>query len=359
MQIKTFSGATTQAVLAQVKSDMGQDAVILSSKEIKKDGQIWYEVTAGVEHPGAEWSMPQEWLEWHKEWTKLKEHLYALMQPAIQWERLSPRQRVALEYLQREGAADSVVIDLYQKMLAGSTVLEALGELIPVRPWHAQIWPERVHAFAGPYGSGKTTVALRMGMKLHQEEPNLKIAFINSDCERGNGRLVLRHWAELSDFGYTEAPDAESMLTAMQVCTGADRILIDLPGIGTQNGTLLDQLGLLGIQSKDVPIHLALPPHYSDEQNRIFLSRYQSGILASIIWTKLDEAAGFGPVINVAAISGLPVSALSYGAGMRKTLAPAHANMLWKLIFKRQLPVENTEEDAAQASKIEKTGVLT
>lgn len=347
MQIRNFSGSTAQAVLAQVRAEMGEDAVILSSREVQKDGKVFYEVSAGVEHPGGEFIMPQEWMEWRKEWTKVKEHLYALMQPSIQWERLAPRQRVALEYLQREGAADSVIVDLYERMLAGASVLEAMSQLVPVRPWHADVWPERVHALSGPYGSGKTTVALRMGMLLHQEAPNLKIAFINSDCERGNGRLVLRHWAELSDFGYSEAPDAESMTAALRACSEADRILIDLPGIG-QNSNLLEQLGSLGIQGKEVPIHMALPPHYSDEQNRMFLSRYQSALLASIIWTKLDEAAGYGPVINVAATSGVPVSALSFGSGMRKTLAPAHETMLWRLIFKRQLPTEQEENQSSQ-----------
>ncbi len=346
MQIKTFSGPDAQTVLAQVKADMGQDAIILSSREVHRDGQHWHEVTAGIEHPGETGGgMPPDWAEWHKDWIRVKEHLYALMQPSIQMERLSPRQRVALEFLQREGVADSVIVELYQKMLGGGSVLEALGDLVATRPWKADLWPERIHVVAGPYGSGKSTAALRMGMLLHQEVPSLKIAFINADCERGNGRLVLRHWAELSDFMYTEAPDAEAMRLALRTCAEADRIFIDLPGIGGQNGmTLLEQAASLGIQGMGAAIHLTLPPHYSDAQNRAFLTRYQSGLLASIVWTKLDEAAGYAPLVNLATASCLPVSALSYGAGMRKTLSPAYEALLWRLIFKRQLPVQVAEK---------------
>lgn len=354
MQIKTFSGPDARVVLAQVKADMGEEAVILSSREVQKDGQRWHEVTAGLDHPGGDsGAMPAEWAEWRKEWGKLKEHLYTLMQPSIQWERLSPRQRVALEYLQREGVADPVVMDLYQKMLSGSSVLEALGDLMPVRPWGADEWPERVHAVAGPYGSGKSTAALRMGILLRKEAPSLKIAFINADCERGNGRLLLRHWAELSDFLYTEAPDAESMRAALRACGEADRVFIDLPGIGGQSGTLLDRLGALGIQGIGAAVHLTLPPHYSDAQNRAFLTRYQTGLLASIVWSKLDEAAGYGPLINVAVASGLPASALSHGAGMRSTLSPARETLLWRLVFKRQLPGQETSaagEEGGRAS---------
>lgn len=356
MQIKTFSGSDPQIVLAQVKADMGDDAVILSSKEVRAaDGQRWHEVTAGVEHPGGQ-SMPPEWTEWHKEWIKMKEHLYALMQPSIQWERLSPRHRLALEYLQREGVADPVIIELYQKMLNGASVLEALGDLVPARPWGLEKWQERVHILTGPYGSGKTTVALRLGMLLRQESAAIKIAYVNADCERGNGRLILRHWAELSGFTYTEATDAETMRIALQNLSEVDKILIDLPGTGGNFAHLSEHLACLGIQNLGAPIHLALPPHYNDAQNRAFLNRYQSSLLSSVIWTKLDEAAGCGPLINVAANSGLPVSALSYGPGMRRTLAPAKEIFLWRLIFKRQLPGqdEGNGENVANTNESEK-----
>jgi flagellar biosynthesis protein FlhF len=36
--------------------------------------------------------------------------------------------------------------------------------------------------------------------------------------------------------------------------------------------------------------------------------------------------------------TGLPVSALSFGPGLGNSLAPARENMLWRLLFKRELP---------------------
>lgn len=348
MQVKTFTGPNVQTVLAQVKADMGTDAIILSSRDMRKDGQLWHEVTAGVDNPAA--SESEGWGEWHKEWDRVKEHLYALMQPSLQWERLSPRQRVALEYLQREGADDAVVVELYHKLsnAPGTSVLEALSEVVPTRPWTLEAWPERVHVMAGPSGSGKTTAALRMAMLLRQEDSTLKIAFINGDCERGNGRLLLRHWAELSDFAYFEACDADSMRVALRSSAEADCVFIDLPGLSSTsgNGTLTEALAALNLQGIGAVVHLAMPPHYGAVQSRAFIKRYQSGMLASIVWTKLDEAACYGPMINVATTSGLPVSALSYGSGMRGTLTPAREGTLWRLVFKRQLPGQGTVAEA-------------
>jgi flagellar biosynthesis protein FlhF len=36
--------------------------------------------------------------------------------------------------------------------------------------------------------------------------------------------------------------------------------------------------------------------------------------------------------------SGLPVSALSYGSGLKNSIAPATREMVWRLLFMRKLP---------------------
>ncbi len=346
MQVKTFSGHNAYTVLAQVKEELGANAVILSSRDIQKDGQNWHEVTAGIdsteEKNTATGSIMSAdgWNEWYKDWIKVKEHLYMLMQPSIQWEQLSPRHRTALEYLQREGVDESFIMELYQKLILthGSSFLELLSEVIPVRPWSAEYWPSRIHAIAGPFGSGKTSAALRMALFLRQENPSSSIAFINADCSRGNNRLILRNWAELSEFGYFEANTPEDMNNAIAEFEEKDYIFIDLPSISDKGDTLNTLLTSIGLVDIDFSIHLALSPYYTSIQSRAFISRYQTQKVESIIWTKLDEAATYGVLVNIAMNFGLPISVLSYGAGLRDTFSPAYESLIWKLIFKHQLP---------------------
>lgn len=386
MQIKSYVGTSAQEILAQIKAEMGPDAIILSNRDFRKDGQRWHEVTAGVDRPagpfdgapspasamlsplgksastlletvragqpyakpptpttaysgGQQTSFPAEWGEWQKEWRQLRDHMYALMQPSIQWDRLSPRQRVALEYMRREGVDGWVLIELYQRLASspGASVLEALAQITPTRPWGLEEWPDRVHILAGPAGSGKTTTALRMAALLRQEKPNIRIACINVDCERGNGRLVLRHMAELSDFAYHEASDAEGMRTALRGTAEADCVFVDLPAL-PKDKNLNETIATLGLMNTQPAVHLALSPHYGATQTQSFLDRYQTNLDGSMVWTKLDEAAGAGPLVNLSAVCRLPVSALSYGSGLRATLSPAHEPLVWRLVFKRQLP---------------------
>lgn len=376
MQIKTYTGRNATAVLAKVKAELGPDAVILSSRECREGGRAWHEMSVGVEHaaaPGAAGaggpagssfgsggsggpggSVPPGWEEWHREWGQMKEHLFALMKPALRMEELTPRQRVALEYLTREGVDDGVAMTLHRRLAAdaGASVLDALADIAPVRGWGLAAWPQRAHVFAGPFGAGKTTAMLRMALALRREKPDLKIVLVNADCGRGHGRLLLKHYAELSGLVYREASSAAEFAAILRECPDAGRILVDLPGVA-RGGSLARQLTTLGLSGagagSGVAVHLVLPPHHGPAQMSALLARYAFQGAGSLVWTKLDEACTFGALVNVAAACGLPVSALSYGPGMRNSLIAASDAALWRLLFKRQLPGEAPGHVSGQA----------
>lgn len=372
MQVKTFTGASSQEALAMVKAEMGPDAVILGTRTHRKNGVVCHEITAGVERDNSGFSQPASgfgsapadapptpggWNEWHKEWMRIKDQLFALMKPAIQLDRLTPRQRMALEYLQREGVSDAVAVELYRRLLADpeASVLECLSGIVPVKAFGADLWPQRVQLLTGPYGAGKTTVGLRFALYLRKIDPGCKIVFINADCMRGNGRLVLRHWAELSNFAYLEAPDKDSMKRALANTREFQTVFVDTPGFSLSEN-LADWQRDMGLDGLNAARHLAISPFCEIIQIQDFLKRYQGPEAASVVWTKLDEAVSFGNIVNVAHESGLPVSALSYGAELKESLSPATEPMVWRLIFKRQLPGQNapapqTRGHAARPSK--------
>ena len=344
MQVKTFTGSSSGEVLAQVKSEMGSDAVILGNRTYRKNGVIYHEITAGIERqqqPATQTSSDPfgGWGEWHREWLQIKEQLFALMKPAIQMSRLTPRQRVALEYLEREGVSDAVSLELYKKLLAapGSSVLECLCDMVHVKSFGAAEWPQHIQMVVGPFGSGKTSTALRFAIQLRKANPGIRLAFVNTDCFRGNGRILLRHWAELSNFIYLEAADADTMRTILQKAAGLDALIIDTEGI--QRGQdLAKVLSTFGLTTEDIAVHLTFSPFCDTLQTNEFLNRYKTGLPTSIVWTKLDEAVSFGNIVNVACTSDLPISALSFGGELQDSLVPATEPLVWRLVFKRQIP---------------------
>ncbi len=346
MQVKTFTGQNTKQALDKVKAELGLDAVILGSREIVEGGQRIVEVTAGtdkeVDPKINEQTAPTGWEEWHKEWDKLKGHIYTLMQPAMHWELLSPHQRVALEYLQKEGVEQEVIVEFYNALVKANkekanqkAMLAVLASFVPVKSFNLKNYPQKIQIMAGPYGSGKTNVALRLAMLRKAERQNMSIGFINTDALRGNGRLVLRHWADLSGFPYFEAPDAAAMKAALRACKDLHCIFIDMEGL-SKNENFDEKLKSFGLNDFQAAVHLILSPYYNNFKE--ILIRYKNSFPTDLIWTKLDEVSQYAPLVNVAVQSKLPISAISYGAALQNSLLPAEESQIWKLILKHQLP---------------------
>ncbi len=352
MQVRTFQGKNTQEVLAQVKAEMGSDAVILSSREFRKNNQRFYEVTAGIEREevktsqsSSSESIPQGFAEFHKDWTKFKDQVYALMQPSLNWEKISPRQRVALEYLQEEGVENDVVVELYNKLVLpqhNGSLLSALADTVPIVADDSTLWQQHMHIMVGPYGSGKTVSALRLALLLSQQRPELKVAFINTDSSRGSGRLMLRHYAELSGFESFDVGDKQSFINTIKHTIDYDYVFVDFQSLA-KNENLMQRLDYFGLSQvkQNIACHLCLSPHYTSAQLNHYIKQYACNVQTGIIWTKLDECVQYGAIVNIAARSNLPISALSYNAELNNSICMAEAGLVWKILLKKQLPYAN------------------
>jgi flagellar biosynthesis protein FlhF len=290
--------------------------------------------------------VPEPRRQWQEEWSDIKQQLMDIMKPAAFPDFLPPRQRLAVDFLRREGVEEAAL----QQLCAGlrgdpaTSILVPLGGLVPICPWNSDNWPQRVQVIAGPFGAGKTTVAVRLALALRKIRPGIRICLLNADAARGNGRLLLRHYCELSDMAYKEASTTPELVAALKqgLREGFDRIIVDLPGLsrGRRLRTLLDDAGLAdltGAGPDGLAVHLALSPHYRDMRG--IMERYRTAYRSGIVWTKLDEAEHFGQMVNVGAAAGLPVTALSFGPGLGNSLAPVKENMLWRLLFKREMPL--------------------
>ena len=324
MYTKVFTGNNAKEALTKVKQELGSDAIILTSRQIEENGVKRYQVTARLEEPevtpeAASFTGSQGFDDMRREWSSLRENILALLKPQLRMELLTPRQKASLEYLQREGVDEEIIVSLYRSMAAQptSSVLTALGEMIRMQPWGYGAWQGRIQAVAGPFGSGKTVTAVRMALALKDERPDSRICLINADCNRGHSRLVLRHYAELSGFAYREVNSGAEIIRAIKENPGTDRFIVDLPGISCKD-SLIGMLARFGLHK--ALVHLILSPNYAPRQIKAMLGAYQCEAVKSIVWSKLDECYSFGSLVNVCADTGLPISALSYGPGLTDSL---------------------------------------
>ena len=361
MHVKTYTARDANQALAQVKAELGMDAVILSTRKCTDGGRQWCEVTAALEAgpedaaPGADMApegAAPGWGEWHREWDQIKAQLTALMRPQLDLGTLPPRQRQPLEHLEGEGVSEGVILALGTALRqdAEASILAPLGDMVRCEPLGAKTWRGRVHAVAGPSGSGKTTTLLRMALCYQQERPQARILVINADASQSKGRLFLKHYAELSGLAFRETATPRELADVLAGGQKFDKIFLDLPPVAGKM-SFSAYLDLLGLSERDdLCVHLVLSPLYAPAQLGKYLRTYKSPKTASVVWTKLDEACNFGDIVNAAYATGLPVSALSTGAGLRGTLVPAKTVMLWKLLFKHELPPSPIEDNRGRYS---------
>lgn len=351
MQMKTYRAATSTAAFEKIKAELGDDAVILSNKTVTENGIKCCEIVAAIDAAPAppkkaesKNDVMDEALEhtagWQREWSQIKGQIIALMKPQMNMVNLSPKQRLALEYLEKEEVTDTVIAQLFCELRddGSKSIVDALDSKTPVQPFSSQNWSNRFHAFAGPGGAGKTSSLVRLALREKKNNPKLRICLATADGGRGKGRLVLKHYAELSGLAFREILTRDDLKLLRDEAGQFDMIFIDLPGLPGR--TRLDEWAqLYGLsECDDLAIHLVLNPYYSATQFERFIEKYKSEQLASVIWTKLDEACTFGALLNMAFACGLPVSALSYGSGLKNSIAPATKEMIWRLLFMRTLP---------------------
>ncbi len=350
MRVKTFRGTSAAQVMAQIKKELGPEAVILSNQTRRENGKAIVEIMAAVEPDqdmgGADDAgLPSEGGRkasaggWEREWDEMKGHLSALLKPHMNLDVLAPRQKMAMEYLQREGVDESILMGLYRRLTTSKNVslLAELGQIARVKPLTQ--FQEKFQMVAGPAGSGKTTTLLRMAVAARRAFPDKRIGLLNCDARGAGGKAMLKRCAELSGLVYAEAFEPEDFIKVLLACRNFDVIFVDLPALSGEE-TLSHWLAERSLPLRDdVAVHLTLSPYFAPAHYRSLWDRYRSELTKSIIWTKLDEACTFGSLINVAQATGLPASALSHGPGMAGAMAGAESQALWKLLFSHQMPV--------------------
>ncbi|MGL1862153.1 MAG: flagellar biosynthesis protein FlhF [Pseudodesulfovibrio sp.] len=352
MRMKTYRAANSTAAFAKVKADLGSEAVILSNNTITENGSKCCEIVAAIDSmptiPTRKAQTKNDVVEdamenavgWQREWSQIKGQIKQLMKPQIDLDTLSPKQKRAMEYLEREDVDENVLAKIFCDLRGDKTasIINVLDGMINVQPFSAKNSMKKFHAFAGPGGAGKTASLVRLALKEKKDNPKARICLATADGGRGKGRMVLKHYAELTGLAFREIITRDDFLLLQAEAKQFDTILIDLPGLPGQT-TLEEWTALYGLAGcEDLDIHLILNPYYSSAQFQRFMEKYQSEQLASVIWTKLDEACTFGALLNMAFASGLPVSALSYGSGLKNSIAQATKEMIWRLLFMRTLP---------------------
>lgn len=173
----------------------------------------------------------------------------------------------------------------------------------------------RVAFFIGPTGVGKTTTIAKIASRYKVDEGK-RVAFLTADTYRIAATEQLRTYANILDVPLTIVYSPEEVKEAVERMTDYDLILVDTAGFSHKNGTQCEDVKKL-IESIsadfgcEVYLVLSATTKYRDLMDMCDV--YKQIADYKLIFTKLDETACYGNLLNIHLYSGADLSYTTYG----------------------------------------------
>jgi flagellar biosynthesis protein FlhF len=366
MDIRTFQARTMKEALDNVRAELGPEAVILQSREIRRRrllglaGSPAIEITAGTGLAIPDKAHLSEAGNAQPALDQFHEQLRALHGMV---EELCRRKKSPTPDLPHElHAAYTGLIDgEVHESIASNFVCQLRDELSRVELSQAELIRKRlmelardslrvsgpivcesgrckVVALVGPTGAGKTaTVAkLAANFKLRQ---NLRVGLVTLDTFRIAAVEQLRTYAEIIDTPIKVASSPREMAEALGELNELDLVLVDTVGRSPRDELRIKELRAFLQEAETAEVHLVLSAVASPASLMQAIERFSAIAPVRLLFTKLDEAAALGGILSSVVRTGHPVSYIATGQDVPDNIDVADASDLADQIIETILPV--------------------
>jgi flagellar biosynthesis protein FlhF len=370
---KTYRGKTMKEALAQVRKDLGGDAVIIASREVRRRRLFGLahrqliEVTASATMPPRESVEEGSSLE-----GRFGERSTAPVTKTSQIRRgdamsLLPAMDPTPDQAGRLGAlfgdlppelfasyaqlVDNDVPEILARRLIRSlahrlepdqagdpraiqeALVETVGQCIPIAPpCRAVPGTRRIVALVGPTGVGKTTTVAKLAASFKVMQ-GLRTGLVTLDTYRIAAVDQLKTYAEIIDLPLAVANDPGQVSQAISALGAVDIVFIDTAGRSPRDEPRIRELDAFMARSRPDEVHLVLNAGASERTLRSAVERFAQVRADRLIWAKVDEAPSLGAVLSVLGQANLPVSYLTTGQDVPDDIEAADRKRLARLVL--------------------------
>ena len=222
-------------------------------------------------------------------------------------------------------------IDLKDKIISKISAALEQKRHIPRRASRTKAGP-KVLAFIGPTGVGKTTAIAKLAAK-QVIERNKKVALITIDSYRIAATEELKIYGKAIGIPVKSAATPTAFTAAVHEYRQHDLILVDTPGINSENHSEIDDLKSYLEAIRSIEIHLLLSAGSKEADLFNTIERLRAIAVQYLIFTKLDESATFGNLINLLVDNPLPLSFLTTGRQVPDTLETGSIEKIVKCLL--------------------------
>jgi flagellar biosynthesis protein FlhF len=281
MRLKRFRAAGIADAMAQVRAELGSDALILSTRRVYNG----VEITAALD------SEPE-----------LSKARCALL-AALAWHGVPPELRPALAHDDLETAISSAL----------------RFRLLPLVP------NGRPVVLTGPPGAGKTLATVRLATRL-VTSGNAPMV-ITTDTRRAGATEQLAAFTRLLSLPLFVVNHPMNVARALKQRRDGAPVLIDTTGVDPREPVQAEELMHLA-KAADAHIALVLPAGLDTAEAAELAVAYAKCGATSLIATRLDVSHRLGGVVAAAAASGLSLAEAGVGAGAADGLVPFTPSLL-------------------------------
>ena len=371
MKIKSYFARTVEDAMAMARLEMGSEAMLVNSRKAPPEtrGRGEYEVvfadlqedapaeTAGGAPPSRQPSgdrLSTEVAELKRELEEMRRALTRSAFAPSQWLASSPDISEAYAALTANEVGPELAREIVQAAATRSSgtrspvargagraeadafpraLAEELESRITAEPLlgKGDLRP-RIVALVGPPGAGKTTTLVKLAVNygLAARRPAL---LLSMDTYRVAAAEQLRSYAAILGVGFHLLETVAALAQAIEEHRGKDLLLIDTPGFGFGD---MDHAGALArflAGRGDVDAQLVLSSSMKSADLTRVVDSFEVFRPQRLLFTRLDETASFGPILNEAARTGKPLSFFGTGQRIPEDLETASRGRVSELVL--------------------------
>lgn len=187
------------------------------------------------------------------------------------------------------------------------------------------------YALVGPTGVGKTTTIAKLAARCVVKYGAQSLGLITTDSYRIGAFDQLAIYGKILGVKVHSAQSYNELQSTLAGLRGKRLILIDTTGMGQRDSRLAEQINLLDMPEiqRVLLLNAGVQAETLDDVARAYMGKAAGARpLAGVVFSKIDEAAKLGPVMDTAMRHSLDVYYVSTGQRVPEDLHPAKAQVL-------------------------------
>lgn len=209
---------------------------------------------------------------------------------------------------------------------------ENLLSFIKTLPVQKEETQAKMICFVGPTGVGKTTTIAKLAadyLLKHQ----ISVGFITADTYRIAAVDQLRTYANILNIPLEIVYSPDELASAYEKLSACDLILMDTPGRNYLEKQYIDETKHLLPQDKDLITHLVLSMTSKYEDLKKIIENFEDVEIHRLTLTKTDETYSYGMILNLLREFPIPLTYFTNGQNVPDDLITATPELIAKYIW--------------------------